>query len=138
MVGLLDGAGQHRCDGAGLLGNQVARMLELEPQGIDVLDEAVVHVAGDAVTFRHHRHLVLLVLDTRLQPQPLHTERNLTTDLVQQLHLGRGRAVGFGEADDEGGDHPALPANRNGHQRLRLAVRPEGVIEKCGSGRPLD
>src|SRR2546430_11485776 len=34
--------------------------------------------------------------------------------------LFRSQAVGIGEADDKGGDHLALPANRNGRQRLMI------------------
>ena len=65
-------------------------MLQLQSQRIDVLHQPVVHVAGNPVALRHHRHLVLLVLDPCLEPKPFHAQRNLTADLLQQLELGGG------------------------------------------------
>ena len=83
VIGLLDGAGEHRGDPVRFGGGEVARMLELEAERVDVLHQSVVHVAGDPVPLGDHDHLVLLVLHPRLQPQAFHAERQLAADLIQ-------------------------------------------------------
>ena len=130
VVRLLDGARQHGGHPIRLGSGQIPSVLELEAKGIDVLHQSVVHIPGDPVSLGHHRHLVLLILDARLQPQALHAERELAADLVQQFELRWDQPVGIGKAHDQRGDHAILPRNRHRRQHLRLAARPEDIIEQ--------
>ncbi len=95
MIQLLDRAAQHRRHGVGLADRQVTRMLELEAERVDVLDEPVVQVAGDPVALGDHGHLVLLVLDAPLETKPLHPQRDLAADLIEELELGRRQSLGI-------------------------------------------